>query len=358
MAKYKIFGLEDYTVLRMSDFILRAVMRNSIFSWQSYWHPGNIIIPLQKGICNRTSLKGIITENSDILNNAKSLYIHKACKMPRNIIAQKYKKCLNPWTADAIVVPNEDMDDNVHYEDALIFINEQKKLVIYITDFHNLGDNGNFQMGASLMNSLNENSRFDDDTWGKFTSQDVLDARLDYVGKVACVDNKQDYILDIISGTLPKDKFVYEDTVMKSLSNEENKPTLEFMLSIVEMLKSSDEDIQGSALKALANIDYTRYPNSVITVLSDSRSKWRYNPATYTTAVKFMFKQLGIGSPRIRYITYNSKMISKEDYELVKEILKNIHLDDYPDQYLDYMKSFPFMYETTEGDYLPRLINS
>ena len=183
----------------------------------------------------------------------------------------------------------------------------------------------------------------------------MLDSTLEYCGPLATVEKRDSYIIDLLNHTVPTEKTVFEDTIMKSLGNTENKPTLENLISIRDMLDSKDSDVVTSALKALASMDYVNYPNSVITILRDNIYNWRYNSAVTSTAVKYMLKSL-LGRTYVgKWIGYNKETISQEDYNLLQQLINHLSNDNEQYARLQYYSEMPFMFKDCNMQLLPRL---
>lgn len=367
----KIYGFENYKHVFLFDYLLKngKVEPYYFHGEGNGWGNDYILFPIDKDIYVNAggNIKwDSINNNKDILDTAKTLYVHPSCKISRSIVAQKYKKSLSPWTADAVAIPNPAKENSYSFVNTAVFVNEPKKLLVVfgrvsyndlIDMFNNLEKGTKFHqlLTANQLDAIARIPNFTT-TYG-YASEDMLNAQFDYFGNFFYSEKKDRYIIDCLNGVLPKNKLVFEDSVMASLSSEENIPTFETMVSIKEMLCSSDNDSQGSAIKALSAMDYINYPNSVKYILDISHGvpSWVYNKAADTTAAKYMFKFL-IGGTARHSIKFNSGTITSKDYDLLKQLVRHFNNnDDY--KTMEYLRVLPFTYEDEKYNVFPRIID-
>jgi len=292
-----------------------------------------------------------IKEHPELLETAKNVYVYPGCTIPRDLIMTKYKKKLNPWEADVVVLP-----DNGHefgMKNLAAFMSTNNTLLLFSMDYiinydpwvilmDKLKDT---PMGTKLGSLVNPN--VDNLSWHK-------DDELVFIGKTVEFDSKHKYGVDLAFGTLPRDKIVYENTLLRTLGSDSNAPDFESMKSIGEMLDSQDSSMVTTGLKALAALDYARFPQSTITVLNRT-GMWRYNSTMNATAVKYMLTHLGYY--RNRYFTYRSRYISQKDYDLTKQLI--MHFDKLNEKgYLESCYTLPFVYVDSNNNAFPRLLSS
>lgn len=356
--KAKLYNFDEYKLYELyGDPFSEKILDSGTFR---LWSPRRgIYVPVEKKNLTHTSWGSLefdtksIEEHPDVLDAAKTVYIHPDSKVSRSIIAQKYKKALNPWLADAVVIPNP--EGAGVYNNAAIFINEDRKLIIAIRSYTSKeevelfsntkqGTTMDSMISVPVPQDLLENPRI----------VHVLQSQFEYFGPIMLCDFSRSYIPDILSGSLPTSKIVFDSTIMKTVGNKDNQPTFENLVNISEMLKSSDYATAGAAIKALSTMDYMNYPNSVKLVLEQNWHLWRYNKATDTTAAKYMFKYLMKGTARTR-IPYNDVVISQKDYDLFIALYKHFHKDDNDTAYLHWLRDYPFMFEDINLNIQPRI---
>lgn len=349
----ELYGFEDYKVFSLYSSILFTPSAHEFYPY--YKDKDSILTVKEEEVKGGIFYINYIKENADALKEAKTLYVHPNCEISRALISQKYKKSLNPFLADAVIIPKY-QNDALTVDNDTLFINEKKKMVFIIGDIY-IKDNIDFIKGFKPGTKFRDMAKGTLPTYSYrnfgYSVDDLYDSA--YEGMFPCIwfGKQNHYLMEILVGMLPKSKLVYEDTVLKSLSNEYNKPTLESLISIKEMLESTDSDTVGSAIKALSMMDYINYPNSIIITLEHTNNKdWRYNPATNTTAAKYMFKKLN--GRTARYLHYSkSCYISSEDYDLLSKLLKQFEHNDM--QILYYLKSAPYTYEDEHFNVHPRI---
>lgn len=354
----KVCGMEGYTFLSIDcniltdvnipDYMLRAYSRDT---GVTHFIPEKVVLNKYGGNSVDTSF---IVDHKELLETAKTVYVHPNCKVSRTLLSQKYKKTLNPWTADVIIVP-QSSKDYFYVNDVALFVNDTVKMVVIMSasDYVKRFNKGTALRHIMLYQVNIKNIEFRSDLG--YSPIAMLDSTLEYCGPLARVEKSNSYIIDLLNHTVPTEKTVFEDTIMKSLGNTENKPTLENLISIRDMLDSKDSDVVTSALKALASMDYVNYPNSVITILRDNIYNWRYNSAVTSTSVKYMLKSL-LGRTYVgKWIGYNKETISQEDFNLLQQLIGHLSNDNEQYARLQYYSEMPFMFKDCNMQLLPRL---
>lgn len=352
MGKPVLYGFEEYATSFGGSGIFdtgtwfHSYCRGSHFS-PKYYVPAQLIGADENADFYTLDIK----ERPELLETAKNVYVYPGCTIPRDLVMTKYKKKLNPWEADVVVLP-----DNGHefsMENLAAFMSTNNTLLLFSMEYIISHDPRETLMdklrdtpvGTKLGSLVNPNV---DNLSGH------KDDELVFIGKVVEFDSKRKYGMDIALGTLPSDKIVYENTLLHTLGSESNAPDFESMKSIGEMLGSQDSSMVITGLKALAALDYARFPQSTITVLNRT-GMWRYNSAMNATAVKYMLTHLGYY--RNKYFTYRSRHISQEDYDLTKQLI--MHFDKLNEkEYLESCYTLPFVYVDSNNNAFPRLLSS
>lgn len=312
MSKNKIkgvYGFEDYSIISMS---LRALFEYNASSY-CLIRPQTIILPTNDLDISVSSNYGSISfspniceNHKELLDTAEKLYIHPSCKLSRSLVAEKYKKSLNPWAADAVVIPKFS-SSSLKLTNVTMFISEEKKAIIYMEHryYEDAYKINNYERGTLFKNIRLDNSPIEDY---------IANSELLYTGKVLIIPERATYILDAIMHSFPGNKTVFEDSVQESMSTEDNKITLEILLNIKDMLESTDENTVSAGLKALSMLDYMHYPKSINYMLDKlTNTRYRWNKTMHSTSVKFMFKQLSRCS--------NERSIYPQDFELIKQCI-------------------------------------
>ena len=372
-VKNTLYGFEDYEVKIYNSWILDPTRNLSRYDFYTYGYQERILyfmesyykLPIRKeSYGNYVSWSSMVNFNDSILESAKSLYIYPACKIPKRHVALKYKKAQNPFLADAIVLPY--LEENNSVTDSLLFINESVKKIFILEGYNNKEDVHGYTAGIKFSSILTPQQHLEfNSVISSFQGTDsteyvedikaLLDSEVLASGSYVSIYTNEGFKLDLLSGILPTDKFVSEKAVMKSLGNADNEITFENLMSIKEMLRSSDYDTQGSAIKALASMDYMSCPVSVKYVLSERQHNWCYNKATNTTTAKFMFKSL-INKTARGGIWFREKEISEKDYEILHKLLLEEYEND--ETRVDYwLRHRDFTYEDVNYNIYPRLKN-
>ena len=295
-----------------------------------------------------------IGEHPELLDTAKSVYVHPNCDIPRDLVKKKYKRCLNPWAADVVVIPGKEEKPTL-YNHTIITINEVTKKILFCRlckDWR--GDEdleyerlANLAIGTKLKDAVAA-------PVSDAIAEEIKDTEIMYNGPATICTNKQQHYLDYMTYKIPKNNIVFQETLLKKLGDESNAPTYESVMSIVEMLNSNDEDIVGLGLKTLASIDYANYKQTVTTVLMNT-SMWSSNKALTSSAVKCMFHTLGFkGCIRPWNMFYKGNDVTKEDYEIVTKLLR--HFRPTNEDYLSFCCRVPFITVDADLRIIPNIV--
>ncbi len=330
MSKVKLLGFEEYHVVVPDvDVLERTTCSHSYMDDRKADY---IFVPEEYMTAMGASISSIrrlqeFPEHKEVLDTAKTVYMHPCCSFPKSYATKKYKKTLNPWLADAVVVPNLTKKSFYLWDDMYIFINEDKKLIAIIRKSWNDAVRNRIVPGATISSIANSdmsyliNLRSQYNNYFDFDLMDLFDAKFENKLNLLKCDKKDNYIVDLIMGALPKNKLVYDDSFVASLNDDTNQITYDVLKSIKEMLSSSDDEIVGTGMKALTTLNYMDYPNSVKYILRNSNSNWFHNKAKSSTAFKYLYRNLLNSS---RYVRFNDRDISREDWD----IFAQMHRDD------------------------------
>lgn len=354
--KTGIYGMEEYRAhsIYPSRIFNTIDPANAFYSYRytvSSW-----VLPLdtssRKEVFQQTkNLFSIIENNKEILKDAKTIYVHPCCKVPRTVLFQKYKKVLNPWLADVIVVPKT--EPGYSYP-VMLLSNDAVKGTLELDVDMLSGDIKNY------LSTIKTGTRLGDiiEPYCPFsvliqyhspeTLNEILSYELQYYGPAVNIDSKDGWLLDCADGVIPRSKLVFEEDALKALKGESNKPDCESLVSLCEMLGSSDDASKDAALKAIAAMDYINYPNSFIYIFIHANNiDWRYSKMWNNTDVKYMTEILGIRNPR--YMRYKGPYISKDDYELFIQVFDRLKFTN------ERLEGLPFMYSDQKLEVHPRI---
>lgn len=300
----------------------------------------------------------IVTNHKELLSIAKKVFTHSSCKLSRSMMGEKYKKSLNPYLSDAVIIPKPDYAE-LSLDKCALFINDSAKLIVMVRicgdDAHNYIKNAH--EGDKLKELVISNP---DDGYGSrkhYNTDDVMNAELFYYGEVLYVPNSQSWVMDILTHKIPTDKIVFEESVQESLSTETNQLDFDSLTSIMDMLNSSDEDTVSAGLKSLSMMDWMHYPQSIKFILSNTNNKynWIYNKACSSTSVKYMMNTIaGRARRRNSWPGGYDDEIYEEDFELFKKLKCHYHHIQ-PNDIMTSIRSVNFISVNTEGFLTPNL---
>ena len=366
-----IHGFEDYNIVALGD--------ACFYSTWGFWIPygfdsstGTYIInkDLPVRVYNETNPAydwfktvrfepELVVNHKKLLDTAQKVFVHPTCKLSRSMMAEKYKKSLNPFLSDAVIIPKPNYTE-FNLQNKVLFISEQAKLIILVhienNDAYNLVKNAS--EGTKFKDLITINP---DDNYGcrkPYTVSDMLNAELFYHGEVLYVPNYMSWVADIMTHNLPADKTVFEESVQESLSNEGNQLDFDSLCSIKDMLESSDENTVSAGLKSLSMMDWMHYPQSIKFILTNVNNKynWIYNKACNSTSVKYMMKTI-VGDrarKRTRWPGDFDDEIYEQDFELFKQLKCHYHRIQ-PDQIMNFIRSINFMTINSDGFMAPNI---
>ena len=305
-----------------------------------------------------TFVPTLCENHKELLSDAKKMYIHQSCKLSRSLVAEKYKKSLNPWMSDVVVVPSIDYN-NLYLENYVLFMCESDKVIVAVTlnGEEVMKKFNDYTIGTQFRHYATGNPSYYPGRSSEISPSNchIMDSELFYVGEVLQVPNSCSFVADILTNSIPRDKTVFEESVMESLSNESNQLSFDSLISIKDMLESSDENTVSAGLKSLSMMDWIHYTNSVRYILNvvDNKWNWAYNKACNSTSVKYMIRSLAPNAnSRGRWPGAYDQTIYEEDYSLFKQL--KLYFDKCPEEkLLEYMRYLNFMTVTPAGMITP-----
>lgn len=367
-SKSYIYGFEDYNIVYLFDSYFRCNYSQGLpYSFSNIASkyiinkdlPYSVIktVDSKYSWLKKISFDPIICEDHpQLLSTAKKVYVHSSCKLSRNMLSEKYKKSLNPYLSDAVIIPTP-YYQGVSLDKYAVFINDNARIIVlvYIDEDHDdvikrleateIGTSFN----ALITCSITQNNHM------LYNEIDVMNAELMYFGEMIEIPNDQIYVMDIITNVIPKDKIVFEKSAMESLGSDSNKLDFESCKSIKDMIDSSDDNTVATGLRALSMMDWIHYPCSIRYLFGTlDSSRWRWNKACNSTSVRYMMTSLSGKTSRNRWPGDDENCIYPQDYQLYKQL--KCHYDKIPeDGFLEYIRFNNFMYVTPEGRIAPRI---
>ncbi len=309
------FDANTQTYLIVKDLPVRVYNEvNPIYDWIKTVH-------IEPEICEN---------HKELLTTAKKVFTHTNCRLSRSMMAEKYKKILNPWLSDAVIVPKPNYDEFNLYNCAL-FVHEDDKMIVKValSSDASLEKAKGFVIGEkfSAYSTAEPDKGYGDRS--HYNVDHIKDAELFYVGEVLTIPNSYSFVAEVLAGKIPTNKIVFEDSVQDSLSSETNQLDFDSLCSIMDMLNSSDEDTVSAGLKSLSMMDWIHYPNSIKFILNNTNNKWNwvYNKACNSTSVKYMMKTIAGDRARKRnwWPGDFDDAIYEEDFELFKQLKCHFH---------------------------------
>ena len=282
------------------------------------------------------------------------VYLHPNCSIPRAKVTQKYTRVLKPEKADICIVPK--LERTLNTENISIFINRNTYKLFILVNFRLWNDGkiikhtsdkcSNFPLESSILdinpylkdsfikNKYSGSSPYSQpEEW-----KDFLESTLLYYGPVIYLYNKEAWVADLLYNKLHD--VITEDRILDTLGDSTNKFTKEIYDSFKEMLNSSDDDVIALGLKAIAEMDYKTYHNTVVHLLY-SNSKWFYNgiKQNSSSSIKYMLNYLGLWRNVLDKYT---KTITQEDFDLMQEVAVSTFKREVEDLKKSFKLDFPF----------------
>lgn len=364
-----IHGFEDYNIVALGDSCFYATWGFYIpysFDNSTGAYIINKDLPVKAYNDNNPTYSWIntvrftpelVNNHKELLTSAKKVFTHPSCRLSRSMMAEKYKKSLNPYLSDAIIIPKPEYGEFNLRKHAL-FINESAKLIVMVRidsdDAHKRIKDACEGDKFQVLMTCNP-----DDGYGShkpYTVEDVVNSEFFYYGEVLYVPNSMSWVMDVLTHSIPAEKIVFEESVQESLGTETNQLDFDSLCSIMDMLNSSDEDTVSAGLKSLSMMDWMHYPQSIKFILNntDNKYNWIYNKACNSTSVKYMIKTIAGKSARKRtwWPGDFDEEIYEKDYELFKQLKCHYHHIQ-PDDIMSHIRSLNFMSVNSEGIMTP-----
>lgn len=318
--KGKLYGFEDYKLVQISEDYIDGIQHAYspyVYDLTGYYVEYNRRFNIEVDYGYHSKFTELpYKDNKELLNQDSKVYIHPSCKISRSLVANKFKKVLDPWKADIVVLPEPD-SWNTSIKEYALFINENKKLIVALYPYStSIKENlQSLSEGTPLSSLLS--------TPLEYLDNDASDTLFMSYTKLLNISENSKHLFDVFTNQIPINNSVYEESLQEALGDADNKVTLQMLLSIRDMLSSADEDTVGAGLKALATLDYMKYSNSIRYLFHQNTfSRIRYNKAMNSTAVKFMRKQ--IFGDYVNDMVYGGRYdedIYEDDYNLLTELL-------------------------------------
>ena len=365
-----IHGFEDYNIVALGDSCFYNTFGfNLPYSYDNSTGSYLITKDLPVNIYNKENPSyswvktvvfepELVTNHKELLASAKKVFTHQSCKLSRSMMAEKYKKSLNPFLSDAVIIPKPEYGEFNLRKNAL-FINEAAKLIvkIWIDSDESTAIVQNAEEGDKFKNLITCQSTDAYFSHNLYKIDDILESEFFYYGDLLYVPNSQSWALEVLTHTIPADKIVFEDSVQESLGSETNQLDFDSLCSIKDMLESSDENTVSAGLKSLSMMDWMHYPQSIKFILNSiSKYNWIYNKACNSTSVKYMIKTIAGDYARRRswWPGNFDDEIYEADFELFKK-LKCYYDHIQPDQIMSSIRSVNFMSVNSKGFITPNI---
>lgn len=310
-----VYGFDGYATEELGYYALYHKTLNNLYNIGYEY-----LIP-EKCLINSVSKNNTSTINFDTV---KSVYIHPSCKMPR-VLLDKYKKVLDPWKADICIV-----DDNVvnnfsaDVERYTYIVSDSQKTIFIISNLSYLKELLCVEdvVGHTLSEIPNSN-------FGEIANLPICEGS--FLNISTCVYSS--YLIkqyqDIRLGLLPNDKVVSDTDVLEYVSDKNNTLDVDAMMSIYDLVKSSDKDTVILGLKTLSLLDYIHYPYSTKFIIGSINVSPLFKPSI--ASITYMYKKLDI---RKRSDTsFYGKTLSRKDFEMLAQLRSKIDKCNIEDLY-------------------------
>ena len=366
-----VYKFDNYSTYKISSSVLydTGTVNGSIRELEDHFipyyrqnHYNVIAVPILKKIdiisnedCSDTGKIDIkhLLNTVDSFTFEDKVYLHPNCDIPRAKVTQKYTRVLKPEKADICIVPK--LERTINTENISIFINRNTYKLFILVNYRLWNDGkiikhtsdkcSNFPLESSILdinpylkNSLIKESHYNNYSNLNPTWKDFLESTLLYYGPVVYLNNKETWVADLLYNNLHD--VITEDRILDTLGDSTNKFTKEVYDSFKEMLNSSDNSVIALGLKAIAEMDYKTYHNTVVHLLY-SNSKWFHTGVKQnsSSSVKYMLNYLGLWrSVSDRY----TKTITQEDFDLMKEVAVSTFKRKVEDLKKSFKSEFPF----------------
>lgn len=315
------YGYEDYAL-----YIFCVYGENDL---TDFWGNFELLYPIDSAwVDSHSELNLPYDETPAILDTAKKIYIHPSCTLSRSLVRGKYKISKTCITADAVVLPEfSGKSEGRIYTTAAFKDDTTKRIVCFIPYYYNTNnaltlETFNKMQGTMSIKDMEDSGIINIPSYSHYNFSELSDARLFFKGQAVILKSIDTWIPDVCSGLIPVNKIISEKTLMKSLGSEDNDITFDSLRNICDMLSSTDSEIVGAGLKALAAMDYLNYSQSVLAVLAETRWNWCNLKECNTTTVKYMLTSLNLKGKNRKFSIWSrhSDTITTKDWELFRKI--------------------------------------
>ena len=294
-----------------------------------------VIADIESPHTGKIDISSLVNTVTDFTFEDK-VYLHPDCTIPRAKVTQKYTRVLKADKADICVVPKLERKSNT--ETLAIFLNKEKNKIYVVETALEYSKNkyicyttekcADFTLGSSILDinpslrgTLIEEKKYYDDPNNTFSMdnwKDFLTSSLIYYGPVISLNTKEYWIADMLYNKIHD--IITEDKLLATLGDSTNEFTKEAYDNLREMLNSSDSTVVGLGLKAVAEMDYEKYRNTTIHLLTNNKGNWARNDMRSNTSVKYMLNYLNLW----RHTRENySSTTTQEDFALMQEVVKS-----------------------------------
>lgn len=348
----QIYKFEDYNTYQVHNDVLDIQRSSSdiqeLFPYQyRYSRKTNLryVVPLPKDFLNTVlslsenanAIPSIISTDAILkysefpLTFEDKLYFHSNCTIPRAKVTQKYTRTIKTHLADKCVVPVPRKSINI--TPMAIFLDSEKGNIYYFT-LERKWISGqwreslpticsSYPLGTKVVD-INKNLNNIRVTSNRYSNLDYwmpiwklfLQSTLIYYGPALDLDYENSWIGDYVYKKIHN--LITEDQVLATLGDTSNEFSKELYQSIQSMLNSSDGATVDIGIKTLAELNYEKYKNSIIHLLTHSNTLYRHRSVKQSTSVKHMLEFLGLY--RFHNEVYKSS-IHIDDFNLLKDIL-------------------------------------
>ena len=312
-----------------------------------------VIADIESPHTGKIDIRSLVNTVTDFTFEDK-VYLHPDCTIPRAKVTQKYTRVLKADKADICIVPKLEKECNT--ENLAIFLNKEKnKMYVLETALEWSKDKyiyytaekcAGFTLGIcildinpSLRDTLIEENKYYGDFNNAFSIgnwKDFLASSLIYYGPVLSLNTKEYWIADMLYNKIHD--IITEDKLLATLGDSTNEFTKEVYDNLREMLNSSDSTVVGLGLKAVAEMDYEKYRNTTIHLLT-TNPRWERNDMRSSASVKYMLNYLDLWrNSREHY----SSITTQEDFTLMQEVVKNDFQDQIELIQRQFNNKFPF----------------
>lgn len=293
-----------------------------------------VIADVESPYTGKIDIRSLVNTVTDFTFDDK-VYLHPDCTIPRAKVTQKYTRVLKADKADICVVPKLERKSNT--ENLAIFLNKEKNKIYVLENalewnknkyiYHTTEKCADFAIGScildinpSLRDTIIEEKKYYGDFNNTFSIsnwKDFLASSLIYYGPVLSLYTKEYWIADMLYNKIHD--VITEDKLLATLGDSTNEFTKEAYDNLREMLNSSDSTVVGLGLKAVAEMDYEKYRNTTIHLLT-TNPRWERNDMRSSASVKYMLNYLGLWK---NYREYYASTTTQEDFTLMQDIVKS-----------------------------------